>query len=202
MLNAPCACRIGARVARARPRPLPLASALLAVLLLLCPVACASGHRPGVYRAMQDALADLDDFGALLLEAGLPADTLPTGPELTPAEATRLRVSFGLYPSTARTYGPRLVADALLGEVIAGGAPVIRYSLAARLLRYQHLRVMGPDGFFSDALTGTPTQCVGPVEVRNGALRAGEFEVGGFYSPDGKGGWVRVVFLAAAKRSP
>ena len=89
MPNAPHACRIGARVARARPRPLP--SALLAVLLL-CPVACASGQRPKVFRAMRDALAQLDDFGALLLEAGLPADTLPTGPELTPQEATRLRI--------------------------------------------------------------------------------------------------------------
>jgi len=199
MPNAPHACRIGARIAR--PRPLPLPSALLAVLLL-SPVACASGPRPEVFRAMREALAQLDDFGALLLEAGLPADTLPTGPELTPGEATRLRVSFGLYPSTAHTYGPRLVADALLREVVAGGAPVMRSALDVRLLRYQHLRVMGPDGFLSAALTGTPALCVGPVEVRNGALLAGGFEVGGFYSPDGNGGWVRVVFLPAGQRSP
>lgn len=199
MPNAPHACRIGARVARARPRPLP--SALLAVLLL-CPVACASGQHPEVFRAMRDALAELDDFGALLLEDGLPADTLPTGPELTPEEATRLRVSFGLYPSTSRTFGPRLVAEVLLREVIAGGAPVMRSALDARLLHYQHLRVMGPDGFLSAALTGTPAQCVGPVEVRNGVLRAGEFEVGGFYSPDGNGGWVHVVFRPAGERTP
>lgn len=199
MPNAPHACRIGARIAR--PRPLPLPSALLAVLLL-SPVACASGPRPEVFRAMRESLAQLDDFGALLLEAGLPADTLPTGPEVTPGEATRLRVSFGLYPSTAHTYGPRLVADALLREVVAGGAPVMRSALDVRLLRYQHLRVMGPDGFLSAALTGTPALCVGPVEVRNGALLAGGFEVGGFYSPDGNGGWVRVVFLPAGERSP
>ncbi len=201
MPNAPHACRIGARVAYARPRPLPLPSVLLAVLLL-CPVACASGPRPEVFRAMREALARLDDFGALLLEAGLPADTLPTGPELTPGEATRLRLSFGLYPPTSRTYGPRLVADALLWEVVAGGAPVMRSALSVRLLRYQHLRVMGPDGFLSAALTGSPAQCVGPVEVRNGALLAGGFEVGGFYTPDGNGGWVRVVYRPAGKRSP
>jgi hypothetical protein len=199
MPNAPHPCRVGARVARARPLPLP--SALLAVLLL-CPVACASSPRPEAFHAMREALAQLDDFGALLLEAGLPADTLPAGPELTPQEATRLRVSFGLYPSTSRTFGPRLVADALLREVLAGGAPVMRSALDARLLRYQHLRVMGPDGFLSAALTGTPAQCVGPVEVRNGALLAGDFEVGGFYSPDGNGGWVRVVFRPAGERSP
>lgn len=201
MPNASHACRVGTRAARARSRPSPLPSALLAALLL-CPVACASSPRPEAFRAMREALAQLDDFGALLLEAGLPADTLPTGPELTPEEATRLRVSFGLYPSTSRTFGPRLVADALLREVVAGGAPVMRSALDARLLRYQHLRVMGPDGFLSAALTGTPALCVGPVEVRNGALLAGGFEVGGFYSPDGNGGWVRVVFRPAGERSP
>lgn len=67
MPNAPHACRVGARVARARPLPLP--SALLAVLLL-CPVACASSPCPEAFRAMREALAQLDDFGALLLEAG------------------------------------------------------------------------------------------------------------------------------------
>ena len=90
----------------------------------------------------------------------------------------------------------------LLREVIAGGAPVMRSALDARLLRYQHLRVMGPDGFLSAALTGTPAQCVGPVEVRDGALRAGEFQVGGFYSPDGNGGWVHIVFRPAGERTP
>jgi hypothetical protein len=201
MPSAPHSCRVGARIARARSRSSQLPSALLAALLL-CPVACASSPRPEVFRAMREALAQLDDFGALLLEAGLPADKLPTGPELTPEEATRLRVSFGLYPSTSRTFGPRLVADALLREAVAGGAPVMRSALGARLLSYQHLRVMGPDGFLSAALTGTPALCVGPVEVRNGALLAGDFEVGGFYSPDGNGGWVRVVFRPPGERSP
>ncbi|WNG19327.1 hypothetical protein [Cystobacter fuscus] len=135
---------------------------MLAVLLL-CPAACASGPRPEVFRATRDVLADLDDFGALLLDAGLPADTLPPGREVTPEDATRLRITFGLYSPTSRTYGPRLVADMLLREVIDGAASVKRSELDSRLLRYQHLNVMGSDGFLSYALTGTPAQCIGPV---------------------------------------
>ncbi|HEX5753719.1 MAG TPA: hypothetical protein VFZ09_46450 [Archangium sp.] len=150
---------------------------------------------------MRDVLADLDDFGALLLEAGLPPDMLPPGREVSPEEATRLRVAFGLYPPTSRTYGPRLVADMLLREVTEGAASVKRSELDSRLLRYRELSVMGSDGFLSSALTGTPAQCIGPVEVKGGALRAGEFEVGGFYAPDGNGGWLRVVFLPPFKRS-
>jgi len=200
MPNAPHARRIGARVARACPWAFPLTPALLAVLLL-CPAACASGPRPEVFRAMRDVLADLDDFGALLLEAGLPPDMLPPGREVSPEEATRLRVAFGLYPPTSRTYGPRLVADMLLREVTEGAASVKRSELDSRLLRYRELSVMGSDGFLSSALTGTPAQCIGPVEVKGGALWAGEFEVGGFYAPDGNGGWLRVVFLPPFNRS-
>jgi hypothetical protein len=65
-------------------------------LLLLCPLACASNTQPQVFATTRDALADLDEFGDLLLKAGLPIEALPKGRDLSPEQARQLRLHFHL----------------------------------------------------------------------------------------------------------
>ncbi len=47
--------------------------------------------------------------------------------------------------------------------------------------------MLRPDGFLASALSGAVVQCVGPVQVQAGALRAGDYEVGVFYLPGNEG---------------
>ncbi|HYO68713.1 MAG TPA: hypothetical protein VEU33_21795 [Archangium sp.] len=56
---------IGIRLASA-PTRFPLAFLSLLSVVLLCPLACASNSPPQAYAATREALADLDEFGALL----------------------------------------------------------------------------------------------------------------------------------------
>jgi hypothetical protein len=134
----------------------------------------------------------------LLLEAGLPVDMLSFEPEVSVETARRLQLAFVLSPPLARTYAPRLVAETLLREVVEGGTKVSREQLGQRLTRYHSLKVLRPDGYLAAALTGRPEQCVGPVEVRDGVLRAREFEVGSFYAPQEGGSWRRVESAASS----
>jgi hypothetical protein len=137
-------------------------------------------------------LAELDEFGALLLRAGLPLDWLPSSQEISRQEAAQLRMLLGLQGPSLRTYAPARVADTLLREVESQEAPVDRSALGRRLQAFASLQVFSPYGYVSDALTGTPGWCAGPVEPRDGALRAGDFEVGRFYARAPQGHWVAV----------
>ncbi|WP_257457338.1 hypothetical protein [Archangium lipolyticum] len=60
------------------------------------------------------------------------------------------------------------------------------------------LFVLRRDGYLAEALSGRPVQCVGPVEVRDGGLRAGTFEVDNFYRRDGNQRWQRVEMPASS----
>ena len=74
--------RKGTRLAISSTRMLPGQVALLA-LLLLCPLACASSTQPLAFATTRDALAELDEFGALLVKAGLSTELLPKGRDLS-----------------------------------------------------------------------------------------------------------------------
>jgi hypothetical protein len=146
-----------------------------------------------VYAPTRQVLAELDDFGTLLLKAGLPPEELPGGGEVSASEARRLLLTFELYPATPPMHGPRLVAKALLHEVVEQGQTGSRMELLQRLQRYETLYVLRPDGYLAAALTGAPEQCAGPVRPRDGVLKAHEFELGAFYYRGDKDGWMRVV---------
>ncbi|MCP3136785.1 hypothetical protein [Pyxidicoccus xibeiensis] len=153
-------------------------------LLLLVVVTGCSGRQSAVYGDPRTLLANTDDFGMLLLNAGLRADSLLAEDRLTPEEARRLwlLLSFDSTDGGMQRTGPRTAATYLLAEVALGGQPVSRETLNARLLRFAPLAVLRPDGCLVMVLTGIPVQCAGPVQVQDGTLRAGEFVVGNFYS--------------------
>jgi hypothetical protein len=106
-----------------------------------------------------------------------------------PYQQTRAVLSdlddFLLSDGSMQRYGPRSTANYLLAEVVAGGKKVPRAVLNERLRRFEHLTVLRPDGYLASGLTGAPTQCVGPVQARDGALMSGAYKLGVFYTSDG-----------------
>ncbi|MCY1022959.1 Tox-REase-5 domain-containing protein [Pyxidicoccus sp. MSG2] len=143
-------------------------------------------------RAVELGLLDVDAFGALLVQAGLEdTNALPPrdGP-LTPGAAERLLGLLGQRPVTLGTFPPRMAAGHLLREVLEGGE-VPRGELLRRVERFTLVAVLRPDGCLAWTRSGRTQQRVGPMEWREGALRAGPFELGHFYS--GRGGAFRAL---------
>ncbi|WP_233612131.1 Tox-REase-5 domain-containing protein [Corallococcus sp. AB045] len=135
-----------------------------------------------------------DAWEEFLTDAGLEAhDSRPlAGGSLTPTQAARLLEQLMRKPVTLGTFPPRMAAGFLLREVLEGGE-VSREELLRRVERFSRERVavLRPDGYLAWALNGDTQQKVAPVEWKDGAFRAGNFELGRFYS--GKGGVFRAV---------
>ncbi|MFE8596470.1 hypothetical protein [Archangium violaceum] len=178
------------RVACISVRP-PLSLLLLLPLLASGPVACASHPPPDALAATRDALAGLDEFGALLLGAGLPIEAIPEGRSVSPVQAERLRRHFGILPYLPQHYAPRVVADELLRYVARHGQGVSRWDLSRMVQEYRNLFLLRQDGFIAAALTGEPARWVGPVEVRENGAGAGGFEMGEFYTCADGESWLR-----------
>ena len=160
----------------------------LASVMLLLPVhAGCSRKAQGIFSRTRVALAETDDFGMLLIGAGLSPEDLPQGEEVTLQEATRLRLLLALARNSLRGFGPNITADYLLAETVAKGEAVSRSELGERLHHFEALAVLRPDGYIVSAMTGTPLKCVGPVSVQNGALRSGDYRLGAFYANEGQG---------------
>jgi serine/threonine protein kinase len=154
--------------------PMRLSSRVALFVLLLVgggQAACASPPRIEALQPTRTAVATLDDWGALLLQAGLPPHALPTGECLSLEQVRDLRLLLSL-PTGLEHYAPRRVADTLLREAEERQRPMRREVLNQGLQRFQSLFTLRPDGLLSDALTGRPRQWVGLVEPRDGALRA------------------------------
>jgi hypothetical protein len=141
----------------------------------------------GVYESTRVAVAQVDDFGMLLLEAGLAPGTIPSGEVVTVEQAQRLRMllRLAMADGNMKSYGPRVTADFLLAEAVTAGGVVARISLNERLRRFEGLAVLRPDGYLAQAITGAPLQCVGPVQMQGTDLQAGDFKVGPFYTQEG-----------------
>lgn len=169
----------------------PLSLLVMLAVLASCPVACASHPPPDALAATRDALAGLDDFGALLLGAGLPVEAIPQGRSVSPVLAERLRRHFALLPYLPQHYAPRIVADELLRYVEQHRQEVSRWDLSRMVQEYRNLFLLRQDGYLAAALTGEPAQCVGPVEVRDHGAGAGEFEMGVFYTRSDGESWRR-----------
>ncbi|MFP2927224.1 hypothetical protein ACLESO_18910 [Pyxidicoccus sp. 3LG] len=160
----------------------------LASALLLLPFLSACSHKAeGVFGSTRAVLAGTDDFGMLLISAGLSPEELPQGEEVTVPQASQLRLLLSLAGNSVRGFGPNVTADYLLAEVVARGEAVSRSTLAERLRRFEALAVLRPDGYIVAAMTGKPLECVGPLGVENGALRAGDYRLGAFYANEGQG---------------
>jgi hypothetical protein len=169
------------------------------LLKLLVPVAwvmqfalaCASNPAPRyVEAAPRYKLAVKDDFGVLLLHAGLPPEELPTGNELSAEQVRQLQLQLDLNRPKPSQEAPWLVANFLLHQATEQKPRAVSIAeLNSRLQTFESLYVLRRDGYFARALSGKAEQCVGPVEVRNGGLHAGDFEVDHFYQRDAKQQW-------------
>ncbi len=148
------------------------------------PKAAAASPVASLKHRVRGRLVKGDALVEVLLRAGL-ADAealLPDEAPLTPEDAAALFDALLAAPVTVGGFGPRLVASRLLREVVEGDVEVPRAQLLERLKRFERLAVLRPDGYLARALTGTARQRVGEVQWREGAFRAGRFEVGAFYS--------------------
>ncbi|HZI16618.1 MAG TPA: Tox-REase-5 domain-containing protein, partial [Myxococcus sp.] len=138
------------------------------------------GPAAALARGVKDRLGEADSFIALLRAAGL-TELPPEGAPLSPEDAAALFDALLEQPVTVRSFGPRLAASRLLREVVEGDVEVPRAELLERVKRFEPLAVLRPDGYLAWARTGTACQRVGEVQWREGAFRAGPFEVGAFY---------------------
>ncbi|WP_227027903.1 Tox-REase-5 domain-containing protein [Corallococcus soli] len=154
------------------------------------------GGRPGEVsrQALELGLLDVDAFEKLLVRAGLEdVDALPVRRNpFTPEDAVEVLGRLMERPVTLRTFPPRMAAGFLLREVLERGE-VSREELVRRVARFarEQVAVLRPDGYLAWALDGSTQQKVAPVTWKDGAFRAGAFELGRFYS--GKGGVFRHV---------
>jgi hypothetical protein len=166
--------------------------AALLVAAWLAPSGTAVGGGAVAVLGAESGLLEVDAFERLLVYAGLePTGELPPRtPSFTPKEAARVLGLLLEKPLTLGHFPPRLAAAHLLREVLEGGT-TSRQELLRRVERFQGVAVLRPDGYMAWALTGRTQQRVAPVRWKEGALRAGPFELGRFYQ--GRGGIFRQV---------
>ncbi|NOK16578.1 Tox-REase-5 domain-containing protein [Corallococcus carmarthensis] len=145
-------------------------------------------------QAVELGLLEVDAFEKLLLRAGLEdLEELPVRRNpFTPDDAAEVLNRLMEKPVTFGTYPPRMAAGFLLREVLEAGE-VSREELVHRMERFvrEQVAVLRPDGYLAWALDGRTQQKVAPVQWKDGAFRAGNFELGRFYS--GRGGVFRHV---------
>ncbi|HEX8703627.1 MAG TPA: Tox-REase-5 domain-containing protein [Myxococcaceae bacterium] len=110
----------------------------------------------------------------------------PPGGPLTPKQAERLlRVLLGR-PVTQGTFPARMAVGHLLRQVLEQGE-VSREELLRRVARFSRVAVLRPDGYLAWVRDGRTQQKAfgGVVQWRDGAFRAGPFELGRFYVSNG-----------------
>ncbi|WP_434384708.1 Tox-REase-5 domain-containing protein [Melittangium boletus] len=123
-----------------------------------------------------------DAFQEVQAASGLVASArLPVGGVLEPERARQLLSHLSKAPVSARRFAPRRVLAWLLREALAGDARVDSAELCWRAERFDFLVVLRPDGYWADALSGTPLGRAGPVALVQGEWRVGHLRVGDFY---------------------
>jgi hypothetical protein len=122
----------------------------------------------------------------LLEVAGLEArdERPPPGGPLTPKQAERLLKVLLRKPATLGTYPSRMAVGHLLRQVLEQGE-VSRGELLRRVKRFSRVAVLRPDGYLAWVRDGRTQQKVAPVEWKDGAFRARQFELGRFYVSNG-----------------
>lgn len=170
-----------------------IASVLLALVLLTWMTGCATNLAESRHPAFQNfdlsedgrgssLCKEEDDFQLLQRSAGLEEDSWhEAGEELEKGDAQALWGVLGRTQTTLRGFGPRRSLFFLLRQVLSRGQDAPYAELLQRSLLFHFLVVMRPDGYLVSALTGHPLQRMGSVQLRQGKLMAGAFEVGAFY---------------------
>ena len=109
----------------------------------------------------------------------------PAGAALYLEQARQLLGGLAKTPVTQRSFAPRRALCWLLREVLKGGERVEYADLKWRAERFGPVVLVRPDGYLVTALTGTPLQRLGPLELVEGEWRVGRLVVGGFYVSHG-----------------
>jgi hypothetical protein len=123
-----------------------------------------------------------DGFQRLQVDAGLEEEEWhEEGNALEREDARALWEALGQRKTTLSNFAPRRTLFFVLGQVLAQEEEVPYERVLERVHALRFLVVMRPDGYLAGALHGKPLQRMGRVEVRNGRLMAGRFEVGAFY---------------------
>jgi len=127
-----------------------------------------------------------DDFQFLQESAGLEESSWhEVGEELETGDAHKLWEALAHTRTTLQSFGPRRSLIHLLRQALTQNEDVAYTELLQRIRPFHFLVVMRPDGYLVSALTGKPLQRMGRVELRDGKLMAGVFEVGAFYRDRG-----------------
>jgi hypothetical protein len=123
-----------------------------------------------------------DPFQVVQQASGLAEEARhPAGAALYLGQARELLGRLARTPVTARSFAPRRVLSWLLREVVEGGERVEYAELKWRTERFWWLVLVRPDGYLVTALTGTPLQRMGPLELKGGEWKVGGLTVGDFY---------------------
>ncbi len=174
---------------------------LLALVALMWMTGCATSGAEGRHSTFRDEalppefarggggsgfLEQRDDFQVLQQAAALEEDSWhEAGEELETDDARELWKALTRTRTTLHSFGPRRTLFFLLRQVLSRDEDVPYAELLQRLRSFHLLVVMRPDGYLVSALTGKPLQRMGRVELREGRLMAGSFEVGAFYRDRG-----------------
>ncbi|WP_224368589.1 Tox-REase-5 domain-containing protein [Hyalangium versicolor] len=166
---------------------------VLAVGVLLWLTGCATSGGPRRYEGLLEdgggfgfSTDQPDDFQILQRSAGLEENSWhDAGQDLETGDAHALWEALGRTRTTLRNFGPRRSLIFLLGRVLAEDQDVPYDELLQRTRPFQSLVVMRPDGYLASALTGSALQRMGRLQLRDGRLMAGDFEVGAFYRDKG-----------------
>jgi hypothetical protein len=128
----------------------------------------------------------VDPFQLVQEASGLEEeDWHPAGAALYLGQARQLLSELAKRPVTYRSFAPRRVLCWLLREVLEGGERVEYADLKWRVERFWPLVLVRPDGYLVAALTGTPLQRMGPLQLVEGEWRVGRLVVGDFYFSSG-----------------
>jgi hypothetical protein len=127
-----------------------------------------------------------DDFQQVQQSAQLEeGECHAVGKALEPGGAQKLWQGLARTRTTLQNFAPRRTLAFVLSPVLFQKEEVPYEELLRRLEPFTFLVVMRPDGYLASAMTGKPLQRMGRLEVRDGRLMAGVFEVGGFYRDKG-----------------
>jgi hypothetical protein len=126
--------------------------------------------------------ASPDDFQRVQQAAGLEEDDWHEADEDMGDEgALKLWQALARTRTTLQNFAPCRTLAQVLGPVLSQRQALPYSELLRRLEPFKFLVVMRPDGYLAGAMTGKPLQRMGRLELREGRLMAGQFEVGSFY---------------------
>ncbi|MFL5355534.1 Tox-REase-5 domain-containing protein [Archangium sp.] len=124
----------------------------------------------------------VDAFQVVQEASGLREDAWhPVGAALYLEQARELLARLAKTRVTPGSIAPRRLLSWLLREALEGGERVEYADLKWRAERFGFLVLVRPDGYLVAALTGTPLQRMGALELVKGEWRVGRLRVGDVY---------------------